>query len=130
MSAFLCSPLHTAVVAIVMHNNANVLGLPKSITPKKIASGLRSLNNAALKSRYDDAPTPLRNPETHMALARLWMLENPGAHMSLVASFSYQCSEGDAMVPHAYGPKLSLLENMLQTLEAPNPITNTGPWSI
>jgi hypothetical protein len=97
MSAFLCSPLHTAVVAQYLCSQPDG---PSIVTFPQVCKALRKVNNRALTCRYGDKPQYLKTadfPELS-ARAKAWIeSHNPADMLRVIQCFEYQCSEGDAM---------------------------------
>jgi len=122
MSAFLCSDLHTCIVAQL----AEKYGLSCDAVATTV--GLRAMNNAALKARYDGSAETLAGLKTTMFQASHWLAaHNPSAHDNVVNCLDYQCSEGDYETQPQYP--------LMQTLKAkPKEAANFWPesriWSV
>lgn len=128
MSAFLCSDMHTAVLAIQI---ARLTKTRKS--HKTILSGLRSLNNAALAYRYGDKPVRIANIDAAFKDAYAWINEQPETGFaarinSLAHCFEYQCSEGDVLETHKFAKFFNDAAVAIETVA--NKKTIDGVWSI
>lgn len=97
MSAFLCSNLHTAVVAQYLCNHPDG---PSIASFPGVCKALRKVNNRALKCRYGDSPVYLKTADfpalSHAAA--VWISQhNPADILAVIHCLQYQCSEGDAL---------------------------------
>ena len=118
MSAFLCSATHTAAIAVFAENT----GFGDAL---KIARQLRKVNNQALFCRYGDAPAPLKNIYSALAVWRA----NPasGAMVyALLQCLEYQCSEGDALQM----PEADILGKLLNRMGRSGVSPKPGVWAI
>ena len=89
MSAFLCSDTHTYAAAIITLR----LGSKTGVTENAIL--FRALNNAGLRSRYNDKAVPLEPGKVALVEAEKWVdAATPADHYHVLCCLQYQCAEG------------------------------------
>lgn len=129
MSAFLCSDVHTVVLALYACSRVDQGARPATV--RDVAHSLRRLNNYALSARYSDDPVSLEWTPQTVASAENWLsTHNSIALRDIAQCFEYQCSEGDSEAQ----PEWPLLRAIvdLATADVPAGFKNarSGVWSI
>lgn len=120
MSSFLCSTLHTVVVAAAISR----AGLSDADTVS-IAMQLRDANNKALAARYGDEAEPLGAAAEAIVAAGN---EHTDIQVNTMARcFAYQCSEGDVMETH---PAAELLRKLIAATGGEEARMVDGFWGI
>lgn len=116
MSAWLCSDLHTHVLA--------AWAVKRGLAEDELATAtrLRDANNAALFARYGDTPVPLSADFT--APSNVYTDQQIN---TLARSFAYQCSEGDVMETHPVAP---LIEEIIKLTGGDEVKMADGFWSF
>lgn len=123
MSMFVCTPLHTVVVALI-HHNPGIVSTAQIVETARI---LRSVNNAAAAARYGDKPVILSARtirETIPEAVEFLRGVSRAGMRKIVEGFAYQCAED---IPADY-PGLKLvqdLETRVSTIVGDSPL-----WSI
>ena len=124
MSVFLCSDLHTAVVAQLLKRENFTMSALKMMTE------LRKLNNAALAYRYGDKPVRLANRAEALSAADRWLAGATVADKcKVVTCFVYQCDEGDTL-KCPLGKALQALEATLVNRAEARGYTHSPFWDI
>lgn len=122
MSSFLCSNLHTAIIALA----ASRSGLTKQ-SPKALMSAFRSMNNAALAVRYGDAPERMSNVPNNVIRANRYLAECTDSDLAqLFTCFKYQCSEGDVLETHKAAKLFNKVNEHFFALDT----GDSNEWSI
>lgn len=128
MSAFLCSDLHTACLALAIVRAASAS--PTVASFAAVARGLRKVNNRALKCRYNDRPVYIRAElQKLFHEAASWIdSHSPADLLGAARCFQYQCAEGDALQMKEAG----LVSEALQLAEKASPtgFKESHVWSI
>lgn len=128
MSAFLCSDLHTAAVALYI---TQVVETDKPAS--KLLSELRTLNNAALEHRYGDKPVRIHSIKKALAEAEAYMKTLPlnmlASHMlAMTDCLTYQCSEGKVLDEHKFAKFFADSYEVIQAKA--KGVSRKGVWSV
>ena len=127
MSAFLCSAVHTAVVAgVILRGRDRNFSVSRVSEVSKI---LREVNNRALFCRYGEKPEYLPRDMTAVSAAAIAWLDSasPADIFKVCQCFDYQCSEGhtDKMGEYSF-----INEALQYAQEKPGFNRISAVWSI
>ena len=105
MSAFLCSDLHTCVLAVYAEETYLVADAASA------ARALRRMNNRAMRHRYGDAPAALRSLAACLQEARKHLQGLSDADVAALANcMAYQCAEGPSHLGQPEWPLVKGIE--------------------